>query len=111
MFDETASLRIRGYRESDLDKLVALFADPSVRRGDPAPVIPKNEVVLKRELPIDIEGRLMFCILEKKEPLPDEDSWVGFVSLSPNGSPKNRDVHLGIALAARHRDKGYGRHQ
>jgi RimJ/RimL family protein N-acetyltransferase len=113
-FSETARLRIRGYRESDLDKLVTLFSDARTMRGSPMFVVPKSEMKHKSELPELFEKSPMGCILETKEPLEDGNEWVGMVLLMANGTPKNRDVHLGIALDARHWGKGYGiclRHQ
>jgi RimJ/RimL family protein N-acetyltransferase len=108
-FAETVSLRIRGYRQSDLDHLVALFSDPRGERGDPNYIVPANETRWKKDIPGIFEKAFMACILEAKEPPADGNSWVGFVLLTKNGSPKNRDVKLAIQLDVNHWGRGYGK--
>jgi RimJ/RimL family protein N-acetyltransferase len=97
-FAETSNIRIRGYRESDLDKLVALLDDSRTSRSGPGYVLPKGEATLKKEFPEMLGKMFMFCIIESKEPLEDGSNFAGIMQLLNNGSPKNRAVMLGICL-------------
>jgi hypothetical protein len=74
MFAETERLRIRGYRESDLDRLVAIFSDPRKRRGDPEAVVPESETKWRIALPAIVAKRLMFCILRRKKAMTGPDT-------------------------------------
>jgi RimJ/RimL family protein N-acetyltransferase len=103
MLAETERLRIRGYRESDLDHLVAIFSDPRKRRGDPDAVVPESETKWRTALPAIVAKRLMFCILETKE----SGDWAGYVSLWAEGAAKNRTVMFSIALNREQEGKGY----
>jgi hypothetical protein len=107
-FAETNQLRIRGYQESDCDKLVSLLNDPRSKRSGPEYVKPTSEVALRKDIPEMARHAFMFCILEAKQPLEDGNNWVGFISLRQQSSPKNRDAMFGIILDARHWGKGYG---
>jgi RimJ/RimL family protein N-acetyltransferase len=108
IFSETASLRIRGYREFDLLHLVALFADPRVMRSYPGPVVPASEPAWTRTVAGFVEKALLWAILEAKTPANDGHDWVGFVALTAERAAKNREVEFGIALHAAHEGKGYG---
>jgi RimJ/RimL family protein N-acetyltransferase len=107
-FAETASLRIRGFRETDTERVAALFADPRTQRGDPGLVVPVSEPAGKKEAMEFVEQVLMFCVLEVKTPLEDGSDWVGVCTLKKRGSPKNRNSMFGIALDARFWGRGYG---
>jgi RimJ/RimL family protein N-acetyltransferase len=108
-FAETARLRIRGYCESDLDKLITLFDDLRTMRGNPEFIVPRNEAKQKTELPRELlEKATMCCVLEAKESLEDGNNLAGVVLLMASGSPKNRDVHLGITLDVTFWGRGYG---
>jgi RimJ/RimL family protein N-acetyltransferase len=108
-FAETQHLRIRGYHESDIDKLAALIDDPRTQRTGIMNVVPQ-QYKLKKDLPDELTKKvyIMFCILEAKEPAEDGDTWAGFMQLLNLSSPKNRNVEFGIALNAKFWGKGLG---
>jgi RimJ/RimL family protein N-acetyltransferase len=106
-FAETASLRIRGYRESDFDKFVALLSDPRIIRTDPAYAVPASPEKFKKLVEESL-SLLMFCVLEAKTPLEDGNDWVGIVTLKNRMSPKNRNSMFGICLDAKFWGNGYG---
>jgi hypothetical protein len=108
-FAETTSLRIRGYRASDLDKIVALFNDPRTQRGDPGYVVPGSETKGRKEVEEFVPQLLMFCVLEAKTPLDDGSDWVGVCTLKNRGSPKNRNSMFGICLDVKFWGRGYGK--
>jgi hypothetical protein len=97
-FAETANIRIRGFCESDLDKVVALLDDPRTSHSGPGYVLPKGEAALRKEFPDMLVKMFMFCIIETKEPLSDGSDFAGFMQLLSSGSPKNRTVMFGICL-------------
>jgi RimJ/RimL family protein N-acetyltransferase len=107
-FAETTSLSIRGYKDSDLDHLIALLSSPSKLRSDPVAVVPKSEDELRKRITTNLEKNQLYAILEVKQPLADGHSWVGSVSLWEDSHPKNRALMFAIALDERHWGKGYG---
>jgi RimJ/RimL family protein N-acetyltransferase len=109
-FAETNRLRIRGFLESDTDKIVQLLNDPRVNRGNPAYIVPGNEPALKKTVQEMVRHGILFGVLETKEPLEDGSSWVGFTMLSRSYAPKNRCASFGINLDAKFWGKGYGTH-
>jgi hypothetical protein len=108
-FAETANLRIRGYRDSDLDKVVALLHDVRTQRGDPGYVVPTSETKGKKTVEDFLPKLLMFCVLEAKAPLNDESHWVGIMTFANKGSPKNRNAMFGICLEEKFWGRGLGR--
>jgi RimJ/RimL family protein N-acetyltransferase len=107
-FAETKSLRIRGVRENDIDKLVDLYNDPRSSRIGLDYVVPKSQTVLRKKLEEQTQSSLVYSILETKESLEDGSNWAGATSIRENGSSKNRDVVLMIGLDAKFWGKGYG---
>jgi hypothetical protein len=99
MFAETARLRIRGFEEHDMDKLVSLINHPTIQRVMPREVLPRSSITTRNDLNQWMAKSLMFCILEAKEPTEHGVDWVGMMMLTVDGSPKNRDVEFGIALS------------
>lgn len=107
-FGESARLRYRAYRESDLDRLVDLFNDPRIARANPTYMVPVAGTKLRKDLPESFEQALMAIVIEAKEANKDSDDWVGTMRLVNFGSPKNREVLFGILLDPKFWGQGYG---
>jgi RimJ/RimL family protein N-acetyltransferase len=110
-FAETTQLRIRGYKESDMDLLIELINDPRTQRANPRELLPRAVTKTKDDLLKWIDKALTLCILEAKEPLEDGSNWVGLMALTLEGSPKNRDVTFGIALDEKFWGRGFGEYR
>jgi RimJ/RimL family protein N-acetyltransferase len=107
-FAETSRLRYRAYRSSDLERVIAVWNDPRISRTSPTYVIPVAESKLQKDIPDILEKAFMVVIIEAKEPNKDGDDWVGMAMLTNVGTPKNREVMLGIMLDVSFWDQGYG---
>jgi RimJ/RimL family protein N-acetyltransferase len=118
-FAETSRLRLRSYRDTDLDKLIALVDDPRTQRTAFGYTVPKahklKDVFIKY-----LEGALLFIVIEAKEPVAiiqthgdvtgssHKSDWVGYMTLNTPEIVKNRDAEFAIALDAKFWGKGIG---
>jgi RimJ/RimL family protein N-acetyltransferase len=106
-------VQLRGYRDSDKDRLFELWDNPAIQRTGPSPVAPLKPK-LADEIMQAANEAVIWVIIEAREGEREaggeqeaEDKFVGMCQLSPR-SQKNRTAELGIALEPRWWGKGYG---
>jgi RimJ/RimL family protein N-acetyltransferase len=125
-FATTARLRYRAYADADKNRVIAQTMDPVQARTGPGYVLPKTVSVVSKEVEEWISKEMMFVVIEahdefmveakpergnKREGvnnLPQRQTWVGFMTLSNVGSPKNREVQFGISLDEPAWGRGFG---
>lgn len=102
---ESARLRYRGFRKSDLDILYDLFNDPEIQLGaNDHYVIPRPESF--KDMLEQWTSNLLFCVIVEKE----TERFVGQCGLRYEGlGEKNRDATVGLALQKKFWGNGYGK--
>lgn len=100
---ESARLRYRGFRKSDLDILYDLFNDPEIQLGaNDHYVIPRPESF--KDMLEQWTSNLLFCVIVEKE----TERFVGQCGLRYEGlGEKNRDATVGLALQKKFWGNGY----
>jgi RimJ/RimL family protein N-acetyltransferase len=113
-FAETARLRLRAYRDTDLPLVLALWNDPRVQRtGSSEYPRPRTDKWATEVLAPQLEGALVAVILELRtdERAEDDsdDRFVGYVLLQlEQPQSTRRDAVLAIALSPEWWGRGYG---
>lgn len=100
---ESARLRYRGFRKSDLDILYDLFNDPGIQlSANDHYVIPRPESF--KDILEQWTSNLLFCVIVDKE----TERFVGQCGLRYEGlGEKNRDATVGLALRKEFWGNGY----
>ncbi|KAJ7598452.1 acyl-CoA N-acyltransferase [Mycena floridula] len=102
----TEQLRLRGYRTSDSENLMAMMTDASIMATSSNNyLVPRPQSTIEKYLD-GFQQALMFVVIETK----DSAIFVGVSSLRlEDDNPKNRDVLFGVALKPSFWNMGYGK--
>jgi hypothetical protein len=77
MFASTTSLNLRAYRDSDLEKLVAMYNDPRVSRTATLGYITPYSPSQGKKFVESHDHALLHVVLELKSPKEEEEEFVG----------------------------------
>ncbi|CAL1712751.1 unnamed protein product [Somion occarium] len=99
----TERLRLRAYKESDLDDIVDSVTEYRVQLVTSIGYTVPQGPQFKQEFKESLEKALTTIVIEKK----DTKEFIGFLHIMLADS-KNQNGEIGINLASAHWDKGYG---